>query len=101
MYKLALMNQFIKKIDKIHPKGTHITNRELLAAARQAIEAQDKREDRFPVRKTKKRVDLDEVTFGDDQMSDVSISLEPMHLLDTATDQEYLTDKDSHIVKRP
>ena len=97
MYKLALMNQFIKKIDKIHPKGTHITNRELLAAAREAIDAQNQREDVFPERKTKKRVDLDEVTFGDNQMSDV----EPMHLLDTATDQEYLTDKDSHIVKRP
>ena len=79
------------------PKGAHITTNELLAAARQAIEAKNKTEDVKPVRKTKKRVDLDDVTFGDDQMSDV----EPMHLLDTVTDQEYLTDKDSHIVKRP
>lgn len=66
MYKLALMNQFIKKIDKIHPKGTHITTDELLAAARQAIESQDKTDDIFPARKIKKRVNLDDFTFCDD-----------------------------------
>ena len=100
MYKLALMNQFIKKIDKIHPKGTRITTDELMAAAREAIEAQDQREDVLPIKKIKKKIDLDEFTFGDDRQSDVSISVEPMHLLDTATDQEYLTDKESNKVKR-
>ena len=99
MYKLALMNRFIKKIDRIHPKGTSITNDELMVVAREAIEAQNKVEDIWTVKNTKNFVPLDEVTFGDCK-SDVSVSVEPIHLVDTATDQEYLSDKDVNKLKR-